>query len=110
MVSGSGTRVESYEFYGTPGTTFYYGQTPTQPPHPYGYGYGTYPYPRHGVYERRLGPGQRRYTYLSDEVRCDNVDRSCGRWSSKRGTFVPDDAATRQVYGDRPRYRYRQQQ
>jgi hypothetical protein len=89
LVSGSGTRVESYQFYGPPGTTFFYGETPAQPPSPYSYGYGPY-----------LKPGQPRYVYPGDEVRCDNLDRSCMRWSDRRGRYVPDDKATRKLYGD----------
>ena len=100
LVSGSGTRVESYQFYGTPGTTFFYGETPAQPPSPYSYGYGPYPDPRDRVYERLPKPGQPRYVYPGDEVRCDNLDRSCMRWSDRRGRYVPDDKATRKLYGD----------
>lgn len=100
LVAGSGTRVERYEFYGAPGTTFRYGEIPTQPAYPYPYGYGRYPDPRGPVYDRRLPPGPPRYTYLGSEIRCDNLDRSCARWSGRQGVFVPDYAATRQVYGD----------
>jgi hypothetical protein len=113
LVSGSGTRVESYEFYGTPGTTFYYGEIPTQPPSPYPYGHGPYPDPRDRIYERRLKPGQPRYVYPGDEVRCDNLERSCLRWSNRRGRYEPDDKATRKLYGDSyagPYYRYYRQQ
>ena len=113
LVSGSGTRVESYEFYGTPGTTFYYGEIPTQPPSPYPYGYGPYPDPPDRVYERRLKRGQPRYVYPGDEIRCDNLARSCVRWSGRRGLYVSDDKATRKLYGDSdaiPRYRYYRQQ
>lgn len=99
LVTGSGTRVESYQFYGAPGTTFQYREIPTQPPYAYPYGYGGYPDSRGHVYERRLQPGQPRYTYLGNEVRCDNLDRSCARWSGRRGTFLPDFDATRQLYG-----------
>ena len=35
LITGSGTRVETYEFYGAPGTTFQYRETPTQPPNSY---------------------------------------------------------------------------
>lgn len=99
LVTGSATRVESYQFYGVPGTTFEYREIPTQPAYPYTYGYGGYAYQRGRVYDPRLQPGQQRYTYLGDQVRCDNVDRSCGRWSGRRAMYVPDVKATRQVYG-----------
>jgi hypothetical protein len=101
LVSGSGTRVETYEFYGAPGTTFYYGETPTQPTPPYPYGYGAYPDPRYPVYEPRLRSGQPRYVYPGGEIRCDNLERSCMRWSGRRGLYVPDGKETRQFYGDR---------
>ena len=113
LVSGSGTRVESYEFYGTPGTTFYYGEIPTQPPSPYPYGYGAYTDPRDRVYVQPLKPGQSRYVYPSGEIRCDNLERSCMRWSGRQGRYVLDDNATRKLYGDRaagPYYRYYRQQ
>jgi hypothetical protein len=111
-VSGSGTRVETYEFYGTPGTTFYYGEMPTRPPSTYLYGYGQYPDPGN-VYGQRLKPGQPRYVYPGDEVRCDNLERSCERWSDRRGRYVLDDKATRKLYGGGeagPYYRYYRQQ
>jgi hypothetical protein len=113
LVSGSGTRVETYEFYGTPGTTFYYGEIPTQPPSTYPYGYGPYPHPGERMYEQGLKPGQPRYVYPGDEVRCDNLERSCVRWSDRRGRYVLDDKATRTLYGGRdagPYYRYYRQQ
>jgi hypothetical protein len=111
LASGSATRVESYEFYGPPGTTFYYGEIPAQPLSPYPYGYGPYPDPR--VYERRLTPGEPRYVYPGDEVRCDNLERSCARWSGRRRHYVPDEKATRKLYGDNaaiPSYRYYRKQ
>jgi hypothetical protein len=113
LVSGSGTRVESYEFYGTPGTTFYYGEMPAQPPSPYPYGYSPYRDPRDRIYQPRLNPGQPRYVYPGDEVRCDNLERSCVRWSNRRSRFESDDKATRKLYGDSyagPYYRYYPQQ
>ena len=91
--------MESYEFFGVPGTTFRYGEIPTQPAYPYSYGYGPYMDPQGRVYQGRSMPGQPRYTYFGEEVRCDDLDRSCARWSSKRGAFVPDLAATQQLYG-----------
>jgi hypothetical protein len=60
-----------------------------------------------------LKPGQSRYAYPSDEIRCDNLERSCMRWSGRQGRYVLDDNATRKLYGDRaagPYYRYYRQQ
>jgi hypothetical protein len=60
------------------------------------------------VYDRRLPPGQPRYTYPGNDLRCDNLDRSCARWSGRQGVFVPDYATTRQLYGNtifEPRHR-----
>jgi hypothetical protein len=60
-----------------------------------------------------LNPGQPRDVYPSGEIRCDNLERSCMRWSGRQGRYVLDDNATRKLYGDRaagPYYRYYRQQ
>ena len=51
---------------------------------PLPYGYGGYPDPRGPVYDRGCRRVQSRYTYLGNDVRCDNLDRSCARWSGRQ--------------------------
>lgn len=69
--------------------------------YPYGYGYGRRYPPRAGDAPPRLRPGQPRYSYPSDEVRCDNAVQGCYRWSGRQGAYVPDNDATAQEYGQR---------
>jgi hypothetical protein len=109
-VTGSATEVEQrYEVQTTPGATVYYGQA--YPDRPYYYPRSPYPYPGGPYYypyqpysyerARRLPPGTARWAYPSDEVRCDNLERACLRWSGRQGIFVPDQSTTRQYFGDR---------
>ena len=103
--------------YATPGassTTIY--TTPNYPNRPYygqpgygqpgygqpGYGHpGAYPqpYPPYAIPNQPgMAPGQR-YFSPEAEVKCDNANNTCYRYSGRQGKFKTDADATREIYG-----------
>lgn len=92
---------------GSAGRLAWWTGLPPYPPGPYPYApyYGVYDgcaygWPCYGsaaAAPTRLTPGEKRYYIPSDNVRCDNLRRTCAQVS--KGQYVYDPKATRQVYG-----------
>jgi hypothetical protein len=102
----------SWQSFGLPGTIYLdapvfggrlaYSNAPYYAPgYPFGGWYDPYRPWRRDWRPRRLLPGEQRFVYPKNEIRCDNALHGCYRWSGRQGAYIYDQPQTGAFYGRR---------